>query len=89
MSEDKKCETKCCGFFKWFLVALLLLNTYFLGGIWCAITHGCKMGDGKGSFCPFHKMGSNKMCPITGKMLDEDKGSMMNMPQAPSSSTQK
>lgn len=89
MSDEKKCETKCGGFFKWVFIALLLLNTYFLGGIWCALTHGCMTGYGQGSFCPFSRKDSGKMCPITGKMMGGDKGSMMDPSQSQNPSTQK
>ena len=61
MGEDKKCDNqgcKCCGCksVKLLIMLLLLLNTFFLGGIWCAVTQGC------------HSTG--KMCPFSGKMMD-------------------
>lgn len=73
MDETNK---KCCGFWKSFLVIILLLNTFFIGSIWCTLKYGY---GGKASFCPFGMKG--KVCPITGKSLDEYKGSMMGETQ--------
>ena len=66
--EGKECHggKKCC-FFKTVLFILLLLNTYFLAGIWKASGGYCvfsgkyyamgKKGDGR--WCPFMKMSSD------------------------------
>ena len=60
MGEDTKCENqgcKCCSCKagKWLVMLILLLNTFFLGGIWCAVTKGCAT--------------KGKICPVTGKMM--------------------
>lgn len=54
---------------KWFkitVIALLVLITFFVGSIWCALT--CQAGGGM-KFCSFKK-GGQMICPITGKTLE-------------------
>jgi len=55
------------------IIALLAVNTVFLGGIFL------KLCCPTSSFCPMGKS-TGKMCPITGKML---KGSMSQPAEAP------
>jgi hypothetical protein len=56
MTEEKK----CCKFFKWFVLVAIVINTIFLGGIYCSLY---KMAR----FCGGVK--SAKICPLTGKAL--------------------
>ena len=64
-------------FYRITVVVLLAINTFFLGGIWCAMK--CPYGASKASFCPFgSKMG--KMCPITGKALQSSSAGAMKLP---------
>ena len=73
MDETNKTCCNCgCGskFLKWFLVVILLLNTFFIGSIWCSM----KCGYGKNSFCPFS--GKAKVCPISGKTMDDYKNTV-------------
>ena len=56
-------------FFRAIIVILLAINTFFIGGIWCAMTYqGC--GYKKVSLCPISQKMTGKYCPITGKKLE-------------------
>jgi hypothetical protein len=65
--EDKKCSKG----YIWITIILLGLNTFFLGGIWCTLKHGCHNKD---AFCPIagHSMSMSPekmMCPIPSKAM--------------------
>ncbi len=66
---DDKCN---CGKFGLWIIILLLINTFFIGSIWCKMVMQCKT-----SKCSWSKSGS-KICPLTGKNLDGAKGSAMD-----------
>ena len=63
-------------FFRIIVVLLLLVNTFFIGGIWCAMTYQT-CGYKKASFCPLSKKTMGKICPITGKQLQAFPGDSM------------
>ena len=55
-------------FFKILLIGILLVNTFFLCGIWCTLKYS---GGYSSKYCPWTKDSSPmKICPITGKPLD-------------------
>lgn len=65
--------------FKGFVVILLLMNTFFIGSMWCSM-QSC--GE---KICPLSgSKKDGKICPLTGKTLDakgsasEVKGSVSN-----------
>lgn len=60
---------KNCNAYKLIIVILLLINTFFIGSIWCKLVMQCS--DKK--FCPITKDKSVKMCPLTGKSLNDGK----------------
>ncbi len=60
MDENNNSKNSCKGT-KLFLMAILLLNTFFLGSIWCKVVLQpiCSLSAGKsGKFCPFANKGS-------------------------------
>lgn len=77
MAEENKGSEKL---FRGIVIVILLVNTYFISGIWCATTimgttYGmssyCPMGK---NFCPWSKkkkygQDGAKICPLTGKPL--------------------
>lgn len=60
MSE---CKSGC---YKWLVIIILLVNTFFIGSIWCSLK--CKT-----NVCPLGKvMSGSKMCPLNkGSMTDK------------------
>jgi len=59
--DENNDSKKCCKGTKLFLMAILLLNTFFVGSIWCKVVMQprCSLNAGKsGKFCPFANKGS-------------------------------
>ena len=68
--SDCNCKNSGGVVYKALILALLLLNTFFIGSMWCAAVKsgGCPVG--KGAYCPLGMdKGGAKICPITGKVL--------------------
>lgn len=61
--------------YRFIVVILLLINTFFIGSMWFAF-FDCKSYNSN-IFCPTSKYKTNiKVCPLTGKTLDR-----MSIPQ--------
>ena len=60
-------EGKCCGFIKGVIITLLILNTFFLGSIWCKV-----VVQSNGGVCFLGKSKVGKFCPLTGKPISKN-----------------
>ncbi len=52
---------KCCKGTKIFVMILLLLNTFFLGSIWCKLVVQPKCGVKSGKMCPLFGQASKEV----------------------------
>ena len=57
--------------FRILVLVLLLVNTFFIGSMWCAMKCG-SCANKSGKICPLESKAKGKICPITGKVLQAD-----------------
>jgi len=61
------------------IIVLLLINTFFLAGIFSTLI----CGDKGFAFCPLGKNKSKNLCPLTGKNFNKVKGSSYEQSNQP------
>jgi len=68
-------DSKDSKLFRVLVVTLLLINTFFIGSIWCKVVVQCGVSK---KMCFLGQNDSGKMCPFSQKSSDYQKGPQAN-----------